>query len=424
MADVQLEQGHVRIANALLEALLYAKFSATQLKIVYCVMRLSWGWRARTVRITQGEIALRCNTSAAGGFRKEFHELVRAGVIIEVESAHGRTAAVYAINKNFETWGRFSVPPGTLNALFRERPEHADKLRSTPSQGQATDPIEGNSPPSEGQATEISLPSPVLLPALLRAPKSTGKGTLISVSASDDNELDPPKDTRKTEKDSNCESHAREGGAAEASAEYGDKIVETALAAIAVKWAGHPVEPSFGRYRQILAATLVAAGVELELARTVIAHKVRASVLPEPPKAIGWFAIAITEAHRDAEHERRKHDGDTGRRRGGAPMPIGEIAEPPLDRDTLDRLYHLERNAAGIAWAKDPANADDYRLVCAASNHEFRELLGSSWGVTGRDRDIISRCADHAGFPAFEQWLEARSEPIRAEQGAGADDDN
>jgi phage replication O-like protein O len=87
VADVQLEHGHVRIANALEEAIIFAKFSATQMKIVRCVIRLTWGWRARTVRISYQDLALRCNTTAAGGFRKEFEELTREGVITVIEHA-------------------------------------------------------------------------------------------------------------------------------------------------------------------------------------------------------------------------------------------------------------------------------------------------------------------------------------------------
>ena len=44
MADVQLENGYTRIANELLEAIYSAGFTATQLNIIFVIIRNTYGF--------------------------------------------------------------------------------------------------------------------------------------------------------------------------------------------------------------------------------------------------------------------------------------------------------------------------------------------------------------------------------------------
>lgn len=402
MASPQLEQGHVRIANALLEALLYAKFSATQQKIVYCLMRLSWGWRARTVRITHGELAVRCNTSPAGGFRKEFQELVRNGVIIEVDAPHGRTPGAYAINKDFEKWGRFSVPPGTLDALFRERPEHADKVHRLPSQGQSN---EAARVPSEGQSTEIRLPSPVLSTALPRAPKSTGKGSLISASRCEISDLDPGKDSRKTEKDNNSNSNAREAAAAavgsteaEQHARYAEGLATATNRAITDRW-GPPEKPiqPFGITLEI-ARGLALRQVPLELAQATIAEKVRTGSFSSIPFSVKYFLDAIVEAYQDDIQRRRQRT----QRDTGSLESVADIMGREQQELSIQDAYVAARAPIVAAWRSDPAHAEQLAAIEAAALEEFP--AGNPFSAPARPARITQRIAEAAGFPDLDTW--------------------
>lgn len=119
MADVQLAHGFLQVANELDEAMTFAPFSGPQAKIVRCIVRLTYGWRRRTVRVSVTEIAERCNEKYSGAFRRSFLTLITEGVLLELQPAAGRRAGLYAINKNYEAWGRFSVAPRTLERLFR-----------------------------------------------------------------------------------------------------------------------------------------------------------------------------------------------------------------------------------------------------------------------------------------------------------------
>lgn len=123
MADVQLKHGFLRIANSLEEAIIMAPFSGTQMKIVRCLIRLTYGWNETTVRISRPDLAECCGLSAKGGFLRAFDELLRGGVIHEVERPFSRIAGVYELNKDFEHWGPFSVAASRLEALFSKRPQ-------------------------------------------------------------------------------------------------------------------------------------------------------------------------------------------------------------------------------------------------------------------------------------------------------------
>jgi phage replication O-like protein O len=406
VASPQLEQGHVRIANALLEALLYAKFSATQQKIVYCVMRLSWGWRARTVRITHAELAVRCNTSAAGGFRKEFAELVRNGVIIEVDAPHGRTPGAYAINKDFEKWGRFSVPPGTLAALFRERPDHADTTLRVPSEGHSN---EGDRVPSEGQATDRRVPSPVLSTALLRAPKSTGKGSLISASRCETSDLDPGKDSRKTEKDITAESNARATAAAAVGsadepriAAYAESLAAATNAAITERWGRQEqLIQAFGITRQI-ATELLNRGVSIELATSTIAEKVRLGRFNSVPVSVNYFAKAIVEAYQDDVQRRRDRDA---RPLTGALEPVSQILDRERQEQALQDAYVAARAQIVAAWRADLDHAEHLAAIEAEACNAFPER--NPFSKPAREAQIVIRIARAAGFPDFDAWRES-----------------
>lgn len=133
MANPQLEHGYVRIANRLDEAITFAPFSGTQTKLVRAILRLSYGWRQKTVRLSLADLTARIGIAvprdgrAPGHVRRAMAELVAAGVVIEVEKGTGKRPGAIAIRKNFAMWGKFAVDPAALEQLFTPRPGHADE---------------------------------------------------------------------------------------------------------------------------------------------------------------------------------------------------------------------------------------------------------------------------------------------------------
>lgn len=53
----QLEKGHTRIANELLEAIIIYPFNATELKVILTIIRKTYGWKQKTAYMSYGLIA-------------------------------------------------------------------------------------------------------------------------------------------------------------------------------------------------------------------------------------------------------------------------------------------------------------------------------------------------------------------------------
>jgi phage replication O-like protein O len=128
MADVQLEHGHLRVANRLYEAFLDADFTATQFKILHTLVRLSFGWRRRTVTISHSELAAAAALAATGSFRASLRELIAEGVVLQLEQGSGHSKSTLAIQKDFTRWGRWAIHPDRLQRRYGVRPESNDAL--------------------------------------------------------------------------------------------------------------------------------------------------------------------------------------------------------------------------------------------------------------------------------------------------------
>lgn len=132
MADVQLEHGHVRIANRLYEALLDADFTATQFKILHGLIRLTYGWSKKSVSISQAELAATIGLRPTGTFRAALRELVVEGVVLCLAQGVGHERATYSIQKDFTQWGRWTIHPERLAKRYGTRPQHRDDLLAKP----------------------------------------------------------------------------------------------------------------------------------------------------------------------------------------------------------------------------------------------------------------------------------------------------
>lgn len=122
-----MADAHVRLGNRLLEAIISAGFHGTQYKIVLAVARQTIGWQGYSVTSSRSELATLCGCSPVGGFRRALKELIDEGVIVLVAPGGGASSNGYALNQNFEQWGRFSQADAKLAALWG-RPESDDQL--------------------------------------------------------------------------------------------------------------------------------------------------------------------------------------------------------------------------------------------------------------------------------------------------------
>lgn len=113
MANPQLEDGYTRIANDLLEAVYSSDLNGTQLKIVLCIWRFTYGFQRKEHGFSEGFI------SRAIGRHKnqvgpEIQKLVARKIIRVEKEATFTGPRVLAFNKNFEQWVQKDGQPVNL----------------------------------------------------------------------------------------------------------------------------------------------------------------------------------------------------------------------------------------------------------------------------------------------------------------------
>lgn len=101
MANPQPEDGYVRIANEIAEALSRTNLSPYESRILWCVLRKTYGFNKKTARITHREFS-----EATGIDRRIIHRTVSslAERSIIAISRDGKKSITYGIQKNYEKW--------------------------------------------------------------------------------------------------------------------------------------------------------------------------------------------------------------------------------------------------------------------------------------------------------------------------------
>jgi len=468
MANVQVENGHVRIANDLYEALSYAPFSATQLKILHVLVRLTYGWKGgRSVRLSVPDLAARCDLRPLGGFRRALADLIANDVVFELDRPTGRRPALYAINKNFEEWGRFVVHPTRLECLFSEAPVAEDNVflaflarRRVTGQGQATgdhSPVsKSGSVPQEGHSTPYGSVTREGNETLEGAERLTNPpGSVDSPSWVGVLPTGVSHDARKPNNDETLQRRkaieiqesqtttataiAPAASAAQASSsnsanstvasperDYAIGLTTALNQGITEHWGEQPNPVVYATALQV-ASELRAMGVDLGLARAAIVDWCRSSRKSEPPKTVSYLRAVIVEAHRAAE-QRAFNAADPGVKvsstngdRGGSVRPIASLVAVDADREKRERAlrerYEQRRREAGSRWASDPANAEAYRAIVAKANEHYAGFLERAFAQRARDIEVSQGCAERSGFPDFETWrAEHEHDPPDARQ--------
>ncbi len=104
MANPQAENGHIRIANELLEAILaYPGLTGVDLKLIFFVIRQTYGWQKKKAQISYGDVARACKVDRAGAM-KSLLRLVDHGILFVQHTEGERNANIVGLNKDFESW--------------------------------------------------------------------------------------------------------------------------------------------------------------------------------------------------------------------------------------------------------------------------------------------------------------------------------
>lgn len=115
MSSPQLEDGYVRIANELFDAVLRFPFSKRQQTILWAVMRKTYGYRKKRDDISLSQLSQITGLDASN-ISKAINELAQMKVLLKRPGKYGQ---VLEVQKDFQSWRS-----GCFNQPWSFRPEH------------------------------------------------------------------------------------------------------------------------------------------------------------------------------------------------------------------------------------------------------------------------------------------------------------
>ena len=98
----QIEDGYTKIANELFEAIYGARFTITQLQIVLCIVRYTYGFNRKTWKLSSGFIATAIGRKPRN-VQKDKNSLIEANILI-YEKSSSTSCRKLGINKKYNTW--------------------------------------------------------------------------------------------------------------------------------------------------------------------------------------------------------------------------------------------------------------------------------------------------------------------------------
>ena len=108
MANPQPEP-FVKFSKELLDALLLSSMPAGHKEVVLAIIRRTYGDHGRKSAYVSYAMIRQMTGRADSGIRRAVRALENEGVIVKIAEPTFRTPAMWALNKNYENWGRWSV---------------------------------------------------------------------------------------------------------------------------------------------------------------------------------------------------------------------------------------------------------------------------------------------------------------------------
>ena len=106
MASPQIENGHIKIANELFEALYRIRLSGLQKDVFSCVLRFAYGFNKKQAELSIRFIAGKINTKH-NRVAEALSKLIDSNMIlVRQEYCSMHIGRILSINKNHEEWGR------------------------------------------------------------------------------------------------------------------------------------------------------------------------------------------------------------------------------------------------------------------------------------------------------------------------------
>lgn len=124
MANPQIENGHTRIANEILEQIMKTNLNGTQFRLVMAIWRYTYGFRRTKYEMSVSFLAELINASR-GQVDRELATLIDRYIITVIEIGP-KGARVLSFNKNYKEWGdreqQPDTPPPKMNIKAKKEP--------------------------------------------------------------------------------------------------------------------------------------------------------------------------------------------------------------------------------------------------------------------------------------------------------------
>lgn len=102
MSTPQLENGYVRIANELLDALCKQKLSGAEFNVLLFIIRQTYGYNKKEQKMTIKYIAIGTNTLERT-VKRALEKLIKNNIIFS-KSAYSTAPKFYSLNKHYKLW--------------------------------------------------------------------------------------------------------------------------------------------------------------------------------------------------------------------------------------------------------------------------------------------------------------------------------
>ena len=103
MANPQKENGSTDIANELLEVIYSSGFHATQLEIILCILRYTYGFHRKEHELSINFIAQAIKRHKIT-VSQEINEMIKSKILIQTSPPSFNSTRKISINKNYEEW--------------------------------------------------------------------------------------------------------------------------------------------------------------------------------------------------------------------------------------------------------------------------------------------------------------------------------
>ncbi|GGJ51193.1 replication protein [Virgibacillus salexigens] len=103
MANPQIENGHTRVANEILNQIMKTNLNGTQFRLVIAIWRYTYGFQRKEYEMSSSYLAKLLNTKSRSQVDRELTSLIDKGVLT-VKGIGEKGARVLSFNKNYKDW--------------------------------------------------------------------------------------------------------------------------------------------------------------------------------------------------------------------------------------------------------------------------------------------------------------------------------